>query len=117
MGSTFEPFAVFDAPKTVFREHPIVREQLELTAESDLDLKPGAVLVIKNGVASLATDSISIDDVVGVLFGPVKLNATEKTSTVLVWHGDIVKDQVTVAEGANVDTIAAVLGKKGIYIR
>ena len=111
-----EPFATFERQKSVFRDHPMITEQLELTASADLELPVGAIVKLTNGVAELAGDSITVDDDVAIMHGPVTLNASTKTSAVVARHADVVKDQVTVATGANIDTIAAVLVKKGLYI-
>ena len=111
-----EAFATFERQKTVFRDHPMITEQLELKAAADLALPVGAIIKITSGVAALAGDTITVDDDVAIVHGPVTLNATTKTSTVVARHADVVKDQVTVAAGADVDTIAAVLSQKGLYI-
>lgn len=111
-----EPFATFERQKSVFRDHPMITEQLELKAAADLDLPVGAIVKITSGVAALADDTITVSDDVAIMHGPVTLNASTKTSAVVARHADIVKDQVTVASGANVDTIAAVLAQKGLYI-
>lgn len=112
----FDPYAQFERQKSVFYAHPFVYEQVELKAAADLELPTGAIIKIVNGTASLATDNLAVDDNFAVVFGPVTLNATTKTSTVIVRHCEVVKDQVIVASGASIDTIAAVCAKKGIYI-
>lgn len=117
-GTSFEPFSTFERQKSVFREHPWAGyEQVELTAKSELELKTGSIITIKNGVAALATNDISVDDDIAVVFGNVVLNAEEKTSVAIVHHCECVKDQMTIAEGADIDAVAKVCAKKGLYIR
>ena len=112
----FDPYAKFEPQKTVFRDHDLICQKVELKAASPINLETGSILVIdSSGYASLATDSATTDDLIGVLFGAVHLDSTPTTSVIAI-HCDCVKDQCKVASGSNIDTIAKTLRQMGIFV-
>ena len=62
--------------KSIFMDHPLVLTDIWAKASAATDFKAGSVLMVSDGVVSLATDAMTADTLLGVLPGESLLSAT-----------------------------------------
>lgn len=100
--------------KSIFMDHPLVLTDVWAKAASPTAFKAGSVLMVSEGVVSLAADSVTADTLLGVLPGEATVGA-EDTKITVVRHGHARLDQLVLASGATPSKVAAVLAAAGIY--
>ena len=100
--------------KSIFMDHPLVLTGIWAKASAATDFKAGSVLMVSDGVVSLATDAMTADTLLGVLPGDTTVG-TEDTRITVVRHGHASLDQLVLASGATPSKVAAVLAAAGIY--
>lgn len=100
--------------KSIFMDHPLVLTDVWAKASASTDFKAGSVLMVSEGVVSLATDAMTADTLLGVLPGDTTVG-TEDTRITVVRHGHASLAQLVLASGATPSKVAAVLAAAGIY--
>lgn len=100
--------------KTVFLDHPLVTADIWTKASAATTFKAGSVLMLADGVATLAADTMTAATFLGVLPGDTEIG-TEDTKITVVRHGHAKLDQLVLASGATASKVAAVLATAGIY--
>lgn len=100
--------------KSIFMDHPLVLTDVWAKASAATTFKAGSVLMLADGVAALAADTMTAATFLGVLPGDTEIG-TEDTKITVVRHGHASLDQLVLASGATPSKVAAVLAAAGIY--
>ena len=96
------------------RGHPAVIADKILTASAETTFAAGSVLMLKEGKAVLADNTVTSATLIGILARETTITP-QGTLAAVILHADADLSQLKIASGATAATVAAVLRDAGIY--